>query len=100
MRFELTRSGGVAGLVRPMAVVDTDALPAASAAELERLLQAARFWELPAETAPGRPLPDAVSYELAVSDGARTHAVAFDAHSGPRELLALLAAVRAAARAR
>ena len=97
MLFELTRSGGIAGLVRPVAVVDTSALPAESAAELERLLQAARFWELPSET-PGEPLPDSFSYELVVRDDTRAHAVAFDARSGSPELLALLAAVRAAAR--
>jgi hypothetical protein len=98
MQFELTRSGGIAGLVRVMASVDTSQLPAERGAELEQLLEAARFWELPADATPAQPLPDAVSYELAVSDGERRHAVAFDARSGSPELLALLAAVRAAAR--
>ena len=97
MRFELRRWGGVAGLARLLASVDTSALPPQSAAELEQLLQAARFWELPSET-PGQPLPDSFSYELTVSDGTRAHAVAFDSSSASPELLALSAAVRAAAR--
>jgi emfourin len=99
MRFELTRFGGVAGLSPPPLILETSALPAQRAAELERLFGAVGFWELPAELAAGRPLPDTFSYELAVRDGERAHAVAFDTRSAPAELLELLAAVRAAARA-
>jgi hypothetical protein len=98
MRLELTRSGGVAGLVRPIAIVDTSVLPPERARELERLLQAARFWELPSDITPEQPRPDTFSYELSVHDGTREHAVAFDARSGSPELHELLAAVRAAAR--
>ena len=98
MRYELTRAGGLAGLVRTVAIVDTNDLRPERASELEGLLRAARFWELPEDPAPAEPMPDAVSYELTVSDGARRHAVSFDARSGSRELLALVSAVRAAAK--
>lgn len=98
MRFELTRFGGFAGLPRPATIVDTNDLPASSAAELEWLVQSAQFWQLPFDVTSKPPLPDAVSYELTLRDGDRVHAVTFDSASGPADLLALASALRAAAR--
>jgi len=60
MRIEFMVEGGIAhfpGLARPV-VIESEALPEMDAAELVRLLEAARFFERPAPPAPpvrGRP---------------------------------------------
>jgi hypothetical protein len=78
MRVEFTTEGGIAyfpGLSRPV-VIDTDNLPEADAAELQRLLDAANFFEQPA---PSRTLPkgaaDYRQYTISVARGRRRHTI-------------------------
>lgn len=77
MRVELTSSGGIAffpGLQKPL-VFDGADLPAGAARELERLVEAARFFELPSTLAGKQPPPDARTYVLSIRDGVRSHKV-------------------------
>jgi hypothetical protein len=102
LRFTLVRSGGVAGISPPPLEVSTDDLAARDAGRLRTLVEAASFFDLPAEIGPDTVAPDTFGYELTVHDDAagRTHSVAFDAASAPPELKELMSAVRAAARGR
>ena len=69
MRLTLARYGGfAAGLRRKPQVVDTDTLPAESAAELTELFTAAKVCPRQEETGPGRAC-DAMSYTITVEDG-------------------------------
>jgi hypothetical protein len=78
MRVEFATEGGIAyfpGLSRP-AVIDSDSLPEADAADLKRLVEAADFFEQPEQ--PPEPLRGAADYRqytIAVEDGRRRHAI-------------------------
>lgn len=94
MRIELTQDGGLAaampGLQKPPITVDTGALPEAAAAELARQVEAAGFFELPAQAgAPPRGAADYRHYTLTVADRGRQHTVAFDQFT-PNEALQAL----------
>jgi hypothetical protein len=72
MKITLTPHGGLAAgvrLRRPPRQLDGDALPAETAAELARLVAAAQAAAAPAETP--RPVPDEMSYTIAIEDGGR-----------------------------
>jgi hypothetical protein len=78
MRVEFATEGGIAyfpGLSRPV-VIDTDNLPEPEAAELQRLLDAANFFEQPA---PPRTMPkgaaDFRQYTISVAQGRRRHTI-------------------------
>ena len=78
MRVELQTEGGMAyfpGLAKPV-VVDSSDLPKAQAAKLERLLDSAHFFELPAAS---RAIPkgaaDMRHYTITVADGRRRRTV-------------------------
>ncbi|MBE3559792.1 MAG: hypothetical protein IMW89_11290 [Ktedonobacteraceae bacterium] len=78
MRVQLKIEGGIAffpGLRKPV-VIDTDHLPASEAAELKRLVQATRFFDLPETVSP--PPPGAADYQqyvITVEDEGRQHSV-------------------------
>jgi hypothetical protein len=65
LRLELRVSGGFAGLRRPPVVLDTEALPDAERAEIERLAEAVL-----AREHPGPPGPDRFQYDLRAGDRA------------------------------
>jgi hypothetical protein len=94
MRVQLKRSGGFApipGLSRPI-TIDGASLPAEDAAELARLVGAARFFDLP--SVPSAPRPGAADYHqytVTVEDQGRQHTVAFTDPVPNPELQALLA---------
>ena len=72
MKITLAPHGGLAAAVylgRPPREVDADALPAAAAAELARLVAAAKA--APAPAASSRAVPDAMSYTITIDDGGR-----------------------------
>jgi hypothetical protein len=78
MHIVLATEGGLAffpGLSRPI-VIDSHDLSAAEAAELERLLDSARFFELPADSrALHRGAADYCQYTLSVENENRRHTV-------------------------
>ena len=78
MRIEFAQTGGIGyfpGLNKPV-TVDVDRLDPAQAEELKRLVEAARFFDLPASI--GAPARGAADYQydlLTVEDGGRRHTV-------------------------
>jgi Emfourin len=78
MRIEFTQTGGIGyfpGLNKPV-TVEVDHLDKEEAEELKRLIEAARFFELPAAVgSPARGAADYQYYILTVEDGGRRHTV-------------------------
>jgi hypothetical protein len=78
MRIEFQTEGGIAhfpGMSRPV-VIEGDALTEEDAPELQRLLEAARFFERP--TAAGAPRSGAADYRqytITVEEGGRQHTI-------------------------
>jgi len=75
MRISFKMEGGLAhvpGLNEPVSI-DTDELPAEEASELKRLIEAARFFELPATSALPRGAADYRKYTITVATPARSH---------------------------
>jgi len=69
MKVSLQKFGGwLAGMSRPPKIVDTANLPAQEAAELERLVTAAKEKGI-AESDNLRTAPDAMSYTITIEDG-------------------------------
>ena len=101
MRIVFTTEGGLAyfpGLSRPV-VIDSDDLPAPEAAELERLLGSARFFELPKNARALRHgAADYQQYTITVENGARRHTVRLADPVESPDLQALLDFLREHAR--
>jgi hypothetical protein len=78
MRIEFQTEGGLAyfpGLSTPV-VIDSDALTAEDASELQRLVEAARFFERPTVAgAPRRGAADHRQYTISVEEGGRQHTI-------------------------
>jgi emfourin len=92
VRITFKTSGGIAaipGLSRPR-TIDAEALPAEARHELERLLAAAHFFDLPTDAAARPGTPDARSYTITVEAAGRSHTVR---RSEPIEEPGLAAAV-------
>jgi hypothetical protein len=100
MRIQLTTEGGVAyfpGLSQPLCV-DTDELTETEAAELMRLLNAVRFFDLPPVVGPPHAgAADYRQYTLTAEDGGRSHTVRWSDPIQDPDVRALLAALRAKA---
>ncbi|MDQ3659339.1 MAG: hypothetical protein M3338_06655 [Actinomycetota bacterium] len=80
MRVEFKTEGGFAyfpGLNQPV-TIDTGELFAQEADELERLMEAARFFDLPETSAPRRGVADGRRYTISVSSPEHSHAVHVD----------------------
>ncbi len=90
MRIEVTRSGGVAG-IRLHAALDSDALADEERQAIEALVEAARFFELPAELVSG--MPDAFLYDVIVVRAELRHEVRADDGAAPEPLRALVRTV-------
>ncbi len=75
MRIEFVRSGGFAGILLT-ANIDSQTLPQDEAALLERMIEAANFFDLPEQIKPTPPMPDRFEYEITISISQRTHTVA------------------------
>jgi len=78
MRIEFSQSGGIVhapGLQRPVAI-DADGLPADQREALERLVDAARFFELPAKVGvAAQGAADCQYHTLCIERGGRRHTV-------------------------
>ena len=75
MQVQFKTEGGFAylpGLSQPV-TIDTDRLPREEAGTLERLVEAAGFFELPANPEPSRGGADVRSYTISVSSSGRDH---------------------------
>ena len=74
MRVRFERTGGFAG-IRVDATIDTDDLPPEDARELEEMVSAAGFFDLPAVVAALAPGADRFQYSLTVQHESREHTV-------------------------
>jgi len=107
MRVQLKTEGGLVylpGLSKPV-TIDTDGLSPEEAGKLERLVEAAGFFELPATSDPTHGGADVRTYTISISSSGRGHTVrivepvenpqlqalvdylnekARDSHAGPR----------------
>lgn len=99
MRILFERSGGFAGM-RLTASMDTGSLPDEEAQELEDLVNAAGFFDLPAQIAGQSSGADQFRYKLTVEDGGRRHTVEVGETAVPDPLRPLLQRLTAAARRR
>ena len=77
MRIQYKVDGGFAyfpGLHQPVSI-DTDELPPQEAEKLERLIEAAGFFDLPAVSPPPRGAADFLQYTISVTAPGRNHTV-------------------------
>ncbi len=75
VRFQVT--GGIAalpGLAAPR-IIDVDSLEPEARATIEQLVQDAHFFDLPPRLPAPKGSADCQSYEIAIEDGQRQHAV-------------------------
>ena len=77
MRVRLKIDGGCVYLPERSApvTIDTNTLPAEEASELERLLEAAGFFDLPETSPPPRGAADYLRYTISVTAGEHSHTV-------------------------
>src|SRR5689334_12601819 len=90
MKITIRHRGGYAGLDEEVAAIDTAQLAPEQARQIEAAINNVGFFTQPAYT--GEVGADMLRYEISVSDGARTHAIAF-AEDGSPETAALRALV-------
>jgi hypothetical protein len=77
MRIQYKVDGGIAylpDLYQPV-TVDTDNLPREEANKLERLIEAADFFDLPAVSSPPRGAADYFQYTISITGPERSHTV-------------------------
>lgn len=87
----LESSGGIAGpMRRPTARLGSAGLSADDSAELERLIDASRFFDLPANFPTDAKARDPMTYSLTIERNGRRHTVTWSDGSGhPHELAEL-----------
>lgn len=94
MKISVQKVGGLLGVPRPSAQLDTGRLSAEERQQLQERLESAGFWDLPAELPAPAATRDAQGTVLHVEDGARSHAVGFELATAPDALKALVSLVR------
>jgi hypothetical protein len=103
MRIQFQMEGGIAhfpGLSQPT-VIESSALPEAEADQLNQLVEAVRFFELPARAStPPRGAADYRQYTISVEEGERRHTVRLADPVEDPQLQQLLGYLQAKARAR
>lgn len=77
MHIKVSRSGGYAGLEEGLGTLDTNTLDGDRAAEIERLVQYAGFFELPATLPDDSVGADLFQYSITVTDHGRSHTVSY-----------------------
>ncbi len=93
MRLTLSKSGGFAGIQRPPVTVDTTDLSTAEAERLRRLLDEARFFDLPKRPETANQ-PDRFQYKLqVVPDKGTPRTLTFDESNAPAPLLELVRSI-------
>jgi hypothetical protein len=89
MKVHFERSGGVAGMLLTL-TIETETLPEADARELESLIGAAKFFDLPRViTGTGRGA-DQFQYKITVETHERSHSVETGDSAAPEALRPLL----------
>ena len=99
MRIEFERSGGFAGLL-VRASVDTAALPANEAGQLEEWVEQAGFFSLPERLRGAPSAADRFLYRLTIESGDRRHTVEMGESAVPPALSPLVDWLTDAARRR
>lgn len=89
MRIHFERSGGFAGM-QVRAQVDADSLPPDDAKQLQAMVEAAEFFDLPAKIASPASGGDQFQYRLTVESEGRQHTVEVGDASAPESLQPLL----------
>lgn len=95
VRFE--RTGGFAGL-RTSATIDSDSLTPEDERDLDRMIEAAGFFELPGEITPPAHVRDQFVYRITVEKEGRRHTVVVDEAAAPATLRPLIGSLTSAAR--
>ncbi len=97
MKIILERSGGFTGIPL-VSALDLDKLPQAECEDLEGLVKASAFFDLPSSlpTPPGG--ADRFHYRMTVQDAARSHTVEMGDYEIPEELQQLILKVNRLAR--
>jgi hypothetical protein len=102
MRIHFKMEGGLAyfpGLSRPV-TIDSSELPAAEATELQRLVDAAGFFDRPETSAPPpRGAADYQRYTITIEENGRRHTIELTDPVGDPDLQRLLAYLRGKAKA-
>lgn len=99
MRIEFERSGGVTGL-RLAATIEADSLSKEDSDEVCRLVEEARFFDLPTRVAGPATQRDQFSYKVTVETGAQRHTVVLENSEPPPQLRPLVDWLSRAARGR
>ena len=89
MRISFERSGGFAGLTLT-AELDTASLPADDADQVQKMVEAAGFFQLPASIPAAARGADAFQYVVTVEDQGRRHTVRTTDLAAPDALRSLL----------
>src|SRR5882672_97420 len=89
MRVRFERSGGFAGITLS-GEFDSANLPPEQTAELNRLIEESRFFELPAVMRTTQAGADRFQFTVSVDTGAQKHSIEFDEKSAPENLRPLL----------
>ncbi len=99
MHIQFERSGGIAG-IRLTHSVSSEVLPAEEEKKLAELVEAARFFELPATMRAMEPGADRFQYKISVETEQGKHTVQVDEVAVPAQLQPLLAWLKTAVRKR
>jgi hypothetical protein len=95
----MERTGGFAGM-RVLTTIDTETLPPEQARELESLVEAASFFELPARAKTTPSGADHFNYRISIEAEGRKHTVETSDEVAPETLRPLLRRLTALARSR
>ena len=99
MRIQFERTGGFAGM-RTVASMDSDSLSPEQAQELQALVDAADFFNLPSRIEDSGEGADQFQYTIAIESEGRAHTVECGEGSAPDSLRALLRRLTVMARSR
>lgn len=99
MQIEFERHGGFAG-VRLGSKINVDELPADEADRIKHLIEAADFFNLPAQIAAPKRQPDRFTYKISISGADRQHVVTADETAAPPSLVALIQALTSVSKQR
>lgn len=89
MQIKLQVSGGVAGIQRTEQVLDSSNLSTVEAAELRKLVEDSKFFDLPEKNL-SRAGRDLMQYTITVEDGNKRHQVTVDEMNTSRKMLEII----------
>ncbi len=89
MRVDFIRTGGFAG-IRLTTSVETTQLPPDQAVTIHKLIDDSRFFQLPENIAPPKPMPDSFQYRITVASAEQTHTVSVSDSACPDSLRPLI----------